>query len=124
MLRLGAEKDELNVVQDQSGIPTSTLDLARALITMIPQLNEANSGIYHYSNAGETSWYAFAKAIFELKNYKVKLNAVSSSEFPTAAKRPAYSVLNTSKIQVRFGITIRNWRDALAEDLQSIEVNI
>uniref|UniRef100_UPI0030D89BBE SDR family oxidoreductase n=1 Tax=uncultured Planktosalinus sp. TaxID=1810935 RepID=UPI0030D89BBE len=108
-------KKELSVVNDQLGSPTNAEHLAQALITIADSLTHENSGLYHFSNTGEASWYDFAKAIFEKHKIKISLNAVSTQQFPTRAKRPAYSVLNQSKIQEVFKIKITPWREALNE---------
>ncbi len=113
MLRLSETKNELQVVDDQTGCPTNANDLAEALVKIIPQLNRENSGIYHFSNAGATTWFGFAQAIFKKHKIDIKLNPVTSEQFPTAAKRPRYSVLDHSKIKVAFGLQIENWETTL-----------
>ena len=117
MLRLSAERDTLTIVHDQIGNPTSALDLAVALIKIVPKLAVTNSGIYHFVNKGETSWYDFAKAIFEIKNKTCTLSPITTSQYPTAAQRPLYSVLDAQKIEEKFQIAIRHWRTALQEML-------
>ena len=112
MLRLAKERDTLGVVNDQTGTPTYAVDLAEALV-QIMKSNSHNYGIYHYSNEGVASWYDFAKRIFELNNVSIKLNPILTSQFPTPAKRPLYSVLDKSKIKSVFKIAIKNWEDAL-----------
>ncbi|SDX07363.1 dTDP-4-dehydrorhamnose reductase [Lutibacter oricola] len=118
MLRLANERKELGVIVDQIGTPTYAKDLAVTLLEIIPQLNNKSIEIYHYSNEGVCSWYDFSKAIFEIKKFKIKVNAIETSQYPTAAKRPFYSVLNKNKIKKRFQIEIPNWRDSLKECLQ------
>lgn len=113
MLRLAETKTELKVVNDQLGCPTNANELAKALLVVASKMSTENSGIYHYCNEGETTWYGFAKAIFENHRHSVKVEAVSSSEFPTAASRPAYSVLDTTKIKKVFDIEIPFWKVAL-----------
>jgi len=115
MLKLGNDKDSLSVVADQIGSPTHALDLAEALIKIIFS-KSTNYGIYHYSNEGSTSWYGFAKKIFELNHLSIDLKPISTSEYPTLAKRPKYSVLDTSKFKKEFNISIRSWEMALAEN--------
>ena len=117
MLRLGKERGQLNVVYDQIGTPTYAADLAKAILEII-EISEKESmkfvpGIYHYSNEGATSWYDFAKAIFEISGVNCNVDPVLSDQFPTAAKRPNYSVLNKSKIKNTFGVAIPYWRDSL-----------
>ena len=114
MLRLASERDEVNVVSDQIGTPTYAVDLARALIEMATS-GKTVYGIYNFSNEGVASWYDFARAIFDMTKSSVKLNPIPTSAFPTPAKRPAYSVLDKSRIKSVFGLTIRPWKDALAE---------
>jgi dTDP-4-dehydrorhamnose reductase len=113
MLRLAETKSELKVVNDQTGCPTNANDLAAAIVKVAFQLNQENSGIYHYCNEGETTWYGFAKAIFEKHKLPVTITPLSSSEFPTAAKRPRYSVLDSSKIKSTFKLEIPSWKTAL-----------
>lgn len=111
MLRLAKEGKEISVVNDQWGSPTRASELAKALITIAVQGNSQNSGVYHYSGEGECTWYAFAKAILEKyypHNYSIK--PVGSYEYPTPARRPGYSVLNTSLIKKTFGIQINDWK--------------
>jgi dTDP-4-dehydrorhamnose reductase len=117
MLRVGRERGELNVVFDQVGTPTYAADLAEAILSIIEKAeNQPDSfvpGIYHFSNEGVASWYDFAKAIFELANENVKVNPVRSDQFPTPAKRPAFSVLDKAKIKTNFEIEIPYWKDSL-----------
>jgi dTDP-4-dehydrorhamnose reductase len=120
MLRLGKEKEALSVIFDQIGTPTYAGDLAKAILDIIPKLDHTEVELFHYSNEGVCSWYDFAKAIFEIAAINVKINAIESSEFPTAAKRPYYSVLNKSKIKNKFQIELVYWRDALKEALKKM----
>ena len=116
ILRLASERDSLSVVNDQIGTPTNAVDLAEVLIKIITsnfQLPASNYGIYNFSNAGQCSWYDFAKKIFEVNNISLNLLAIPTSSFPTPAKRPAYSVLDKSKIKDTFGIEILNWKQSL-----------
>jgi dTDP-4-dehydrorhamnose reductase len=112
MLRLGAEKDELKIVADQVGTPTYAMDLAECIFQIIFSGNTAY-GTYHYSNEGVASWYDFAKAIFDISGTKVKALPIRTSEYPTWAERPAYSVMDKSKIKQTFNIEIPYWRDSL-----------
>lgn len=125
MLRIGSERDELNVVFDQVGTPTYAADLAKTILQIIQRTveNSANfvPGVYHFSNEGVASWFDFAKAIFEIKEMNCKVNPVLSDAFPTPAKRPHFSVLNKSKIRKNFGIEIPHWRDSLKVCLEKIE---
>ncbi|MFL9845204.1 dTDP-4-dehydrorhamnose reductase [Flavobacterium rhizosphaerae] len=108
MLRLAAERDTLTVVNDQIGTPTNALKLAGALIAIINS-NKKAYGIYNYSGEGQCSWYDFAKKIFEVNNVIINLQPVPTTSFPTPAKRPAYSVLDKTKIKNTFGIAIEAW---------------
>jgi len=113
MLKLGKERDELNVVADQIGSPTYARDLAGAILHIIPQLNNNVVEIYHYSNEGVCSWYDFAKAIFEVAEIECKVNAIPSSAYPTPALRPFYSVMNKQAFKEQYKQLIPNWRDSL-----------
>ncbi|TDG37674.1 dTDP-4-dehydrorhamnose reductase [Pedobacter changchengzhani] len=122
MLKLGAERDELNIIADQIGTPTYAIDLANAIFDIIAL--ESNAfGIYHYSNEGITSWYDFAKAIFDISKTDVKVNPIPGSAYPTKAIRPAFSVMDKSKIKNTFNITIPYWRDSLVECVNAINRN-
>ena len=114
ILKLAKERESLNVVNDQIGSPTHALDLAAALVKII-QSRSINYGIYHYCNEGSTSWYGFAKKILELNHIFIELNGIPTSDYPTLAKRPKYSVLDTSKIKNEFNIKIKSWQNALQE---------
>ncbi len=115
MLRLAKEKESLSVVNDQIGSPTNARDLAAVLIEILKSRSE-NYGIYHFSNKGYTSWYGFAKKIFEVNHVSIDLKGISTSGYPTLAKRPKYSVLDTSKIEKEFNISIRSWEEALQKN--------
>jgi len=112
MLRLGAERPEINVVADQSGTPTHAVDLAHALLKIVTRDNEAY-GTYNYSNEGIATWYDFAKHIFEVNNVEVKVNAIATSAYPTPAVRPNYSVLDKSKIKTAFELEIKPWQQSV-----------
>lgn len=116
MIRLGSERDSLSVVNDQIGTPTNAVDLAEALIKIVYsnfQLPTSNYGIYNFSNEGHCSWYDFAKKIFEVNNITIDLSPIPTTSYPTPAKRPAYSVLDKSKIKKAFDLQINNWEDSL-----------
>jgi dTDP-4-dehydrorhamnose reductase len=120
MLRLGAEKEELKIIADQVGTPTYAIDLASTILQMINS-ESAAYGIYHYSNEGVTSWYDFAKAVFDLSGSKVKAIPVKTEEYFTKATRPAYSVLDKSKIKKEFNLEIPYWRDSLITCLNKLK---
>ncbi len=121
MLRLGHEKTEINVVADQIGTPTYAADLARAIVTVLPKLNAENSGIYHYTNNGVCSWYDFATEIMTMSGLKCSVNPITTEQYPTRATRPAYSVLDKSKIKNTFDVEIPHWRAGLAKCLSAIK---
>ena len=118
MLRLGKEKEELGIIFDQIGTPTYAGDLAKAILEILPKLNNDKVEIYHYSNEGVCSWYDFAKTIFEIANIVVKVNVIESSQYPTPAKRPFYSVMNKEKIKEAYTIEVPYWRDTLLKCLK------
>lgn len=115
MLRLLKEKESINVVSDQYGSPTYAADLAAVIMTIIEKENgdHSQTGIFNYCNAGVITWYEFAKAIKKFIKSKCTVNPIPTSAYPTTAKRPQYSVLDTAKIKETFGITIPNWKDSL-----------
>lgn len=117
MMRLMQEKTEINVVNDQYGTPTYAADLAAVLLQIIKS-GKWQSGIYHYSNDGITTWYHFATAIKSIGEYSCAVNPIPTASFPTPAKRPAYSVLNKSKIKEAYHIQPPHWRDSLVECLK------
>ncbi len=115
MLRLAGERDSVGVVDDQTGTPTNTNDLAEALIKIIVS-GKKEYGIYHYSNEGQATWYDLAKKIFEINNIAIDLRPIPTTAYPTPAKRPEYSVLDKSKLKRVFGLEINNWDVALANN--------
>ena len=120
MLKLGAERDMLKIIADQAGTPTYGIDLAACILEIITSGSKAY-GIYHYSNEGVTSWYDFAKGIFDLSGTDVKLLPIRTAEYPTKATRPAYSVMDKTKIKTTFGIEIPYWRDSLAVCIERLK---
>ncbi|MBQ8784422.1 MAG: dTDP-4-dehydrorhamnose reductase [Alphaproteobacteria bacterium] len=121
MQRLGAERESLNVVFDQIGSPTYAKDLAQAIVEILPQLKKGTKEIYHFSNEGVCSWYDFAVEIMKKSNLSCKVFPIESSQYPTKAVRPSYSVLNKSKIKTDFGIKIRHWEEALQECINNLK---
>ena len=115
MLRLTAEREQLNVVFDQVGTPTYAGDLALAIFSIIEGgVYEGNEGVYHFSNEGVCSWYDFATEIaIAAGNTACKVLPCHSNEFPSPVTRPAFSVLDKSKIKDTFGIEIPHWRDSM-----------
>lgn len=120
MLRLFEEKKEINVVNDQIGSPTYAGDLAEVIMKLISS-GQWYEGIYHYSNEGEISWYDFANTIKKLSGNTCKIKPIPTSDFPTPAKRPAWSVLEKKKIQQHYGIQFRNWEESLKDCLEEIK---
>lgn len=119
MLRLASNRDIVRVVNDQTGSPTYAVDLAEVLIQIISD-DKTNYGVFHYSNRGQISWFEFAKGIFELTNSAVVLEPILSSDYVTLAKRPKYSVLDTSKISEEFNLDIPFWKDSLTKALSKV----
>ena len=121
MLRLASERDSLSVVSDQIGTPTNAVDLAEVLVKIITEhskLNTEHFGVYNFSNEGQCSWYDFANEIFQQKGISIDLNPIPTSAYPTPAKRPAFSVLNKSKIKTTFPIAITDWKTSLKKCLE------
>jgi len=115
MLRLGAELGRVTVVADQTGAPTWTKDLAEFLLVLV---STDCYGIYHAANAGQCSWYEFARAIYEEKGMRVEVASCTTEEFPRPARRPAYSVLDGAAVRHNGLPAMRHWREALREFLQ------
>ena len=121
MIRLGHTKDELGVIFDQIGTPTYASDLARAIMAAVE--HGVVAGIYHYSDEGVASWYDFTKAIHRLAGITdCQVNPIHTSEYPTPAKRPAYSVLDKTKIKQTYGIRIPHWEESLAKCINLLMV--
>lgn len=118
MLNLTATRPELKVVFDQVGTPTYAYDLAQAIVAI---LKDPKTGIYNYSNEGVCSWYDFAKMIAEMAgNIECKITPCHSDEFPSPVKRPAYSVLDKTKIKETYGIEIPYWTDSLRKCINNL----
>ena len=122
MMRLMKERDALSIVGDQKGRPTYAKDLAHATIQILIALNEGKQirGIYHYANTGETTWFGFAEKIKAFAGLECDLKAITSDQFPTPAKRPNYSVLDTRKIENDLGIEIPSWEIALKQCIDQL----
>jgi dTDP-4-dehydrorhamnose reductase len=131
MLRLGREKERLQVVADQTGCPTHAGDLADAVLKIASRIISGESiewGTYHYCGAGSTTWYEFTKAIFEIagryEEFAVKdVVPITTAEYPTPAERPPNSVLGCSKIERHFGIRPRPWQESLTEMIAALYLN-
>jgi len=126
MMRLMKERPNLNIVADQKGRPTYAKDLAITTMKMIEAINAGKTikGVYHFANMGETTWYDFADKIKAIAGLDCVLNPVETKDFPTPAKRPSYSVLDTSKIEQDLAIDIRHWEDALTDCIDHINFNV
>ncbi|MCO6184846.1 dTDP-4-dehydrorhamnose reductase [Rhizobium sp. L1K21] len=128
MLRLADTRDELNVVADQVGCPTSAHDIATALVAAAGQMVESDAadlrGIFHLAGSGETSWAGFARYIFELRAEKtgksMLVNDIATSQYPTPAKRPANSRLDCTKLRDTFGITMPDWRTSTRQVVETL----
>jgi dTDP-4-dehydrorhamnose reductase len=110
MLKLAQERDELGVVHDQVGSPTYTVDLAQFILNLV---QTDRYGIYHCTNSGTCSWYEFAQAIFEQSGLNIKVNPLTSEQFPRPAARPNYSVLDHMALKLNGFTSMRNWKDGL-----------
>jgi len=139
MQKLGNERDELNVIYDQVGSPTYAGDLAQVVMAVLEKLSNKhlveeipangsiadsdvqNNLIYHYSNEGVCSWYDFAKEIFAQSDIQCQVNPIETTDYPTPAKRPHYSLLNKAKIKQDFKITIPYWKDSLKICIQRLQ---
>lgn len=121
MIRLGKERTELGVVNDQTGCPTWAHDLAKAILQLIDEHENIEFGIYHYSNQGPITWFDFASAIMELYPLPCKVNPITTADYPTPATRPAYSVMDISKILRVPGVNAPNWRTSLIACLNDIK---
>lgn len=124
MLKLGVEREQLNVIFDQIGSPTYATDLALSLLAIVDSIDIDDTGfqqdIYHFSNEGACSWYDFAKAVFELSHTECAVFPIETKDYPTPAQRPHYSLLNKAKIKQQFKLNIPYWKDSLQTCLNKI----
>lgn len=120
MIRLMKEKESIQVVNDQVGSPTYAADLAKCIMQIIDS-GKFVAGIYHYSNEGKISWFDFAVSIKELINSQCQVNPIPSSRYPTAAKRPKYSLLDKTKIKSVYGVEITAWKSSLIECINQLK---
>ena len=121
MFKLGKEKETLDVIFDQVGTPTYANDLAKAILDIVPNLNNGKVEVYHYSNEGVVSWYDFAKEIMRLAKIECDIKPIKTKDYPTPALRPHCSLLNKSKIKKEFNINIPFWKDSLDKCLRILE---
>jgi dTDP-4-dehydrorhamnose reductase len=119
MIKYGIERESLKVVNDQFGSPTYAIDLAEVILKLI-QKNIKGVNIFNYSNEGSCTWYEFAKAIMEIKQIDCEVHAITTEEFPTAAARPKYSLLDKSKIKESLNIEIPHWKKSLQNCLKQL----
>lgn len=121
MMRLGKERDQLNVVFDQVGTPTYAGDLAAAIVKLIQSEELVDvSGLYHFSNEGVCSWYDFAQEVVDQENIACNVQPILSSQYPTPVRRPSFSVLDKAKIKKDFNITIPYWKHSLIMCLRKL----
>jgi len=121
MLRLGKERDELNVVSDQIGSPTYATDLANVILKIIVdrgyQAKDRATEVYHYSNKGKISWYDFAKEIFKIAEVGCKVSPIMTEQYPAPAKRPRNTSMSKNKIAETFSVNIDDWRVGITRHL-------
>ncbi len=120
MLNLFSAKDELGIVSDQFGQPTNANDLAETVMKII-ETEPKTYGIFHYSNEPETTWYDFARKIAELSDSKIKLDEITTEQFPTPAKRPKRSTMSLDKIEEIYGIEPKHWENSLEECMEILK---
>lgn len=121
ILRLAKERTELNVVADQVGSPTYAEDLARAIVVIMENDDRgAHEGVYHFSNEGICSWFDFASEIVRLSGLSCEVNPVTTEEYPTKTKRPAYSVLDKTKIKKTFEVPVPDWQESLKKCMKDL----
>jgi dTDP-4-dehydrorhamnose reductase len=122
MSKLMRDRDSLTIVNDQIGSPTYAADLAQAILTIVTH-SHWQAGIYHFSNEGEISWYEFALAIQEIGGFNCTLSGIPSSDYPTPAQRPHYSLLDKSKITTTFGMVVPGYRESLEKCMGLLRID-
>jgi dTDP-4-dehydrorhamnose reductase len=122
MMKLGTERDSLNVIFDQIGTPTYAADLAYAILKLL-SYKIFVSGIYHFSNEGVCSWYDFTKAIHRIAGITCDVRPIETKDYPARTPRPHYSVLNKAKIKATYGITIPHWEESLKRCIIKLTYN-
>ena len=125
MLRLGATRNDLNIVDDQIGGPTAARDIASAILTIVSKLKggATGHGVYHYQGAPTVSWADFARSIFEASKLDVKITGIPSSAYPTPARRPQNTILNCARIAHDFGLSQPDWRIRLAQTVAALKTS-
>ena len=125
MLMLGDTRDEINVVNDQRGCPTWAHDLAQAILALVDHYGlEPVQETFHFTNEGNITWYDFACAVMEIAGKVCKVNPITTDQYPAKAHRPAYSVLDLSRIKETTGMEIPFWRDSLVKCIKELSINI
>ncbi|MEA1915396.1 MAG: dTDP-4-dehydrorhamnose reductase [Campylobacterota bacterium] len=122
MIRLGQEKESLEVIFDQIGTPTHAKDLAQTILEILPNIKNEKVELYHYSNEGVCSWYDFAQHIMRLSNLKCTIQPIESKDYKVLAKRPFYSLLNKHKIKKEYNLTIPYWADSLKVCIDKLSI--
>lgn len=120
MLNLFSQKDELGIVSDQFGQPTNANDLAETILKII-RTEPKTYGIFHFSNYPETTWFEFAQKIAEFSGSNIKLNAITTEEFPTPAKRPKRSTMSLDKIEKTYRIALKHWENSLQDCIETLQ---
>ena len=113
MLNISKKNSSISVVSDQFGSPTNAADLAQIILNILIKINNKDVEIFHFSNEGFCSWYEFSKKIFELQNIQIHVNPIRSSDYPTKAIRPKYSVMTSEKIKNWYNLNIKRWDQSL-----------
>ena len=126
MLRLGKDKEELSIVNDEIGTPTYAKNIAVAIMSMISKMEQKSNseqlyGIYNYSDENHTNWADFARYIFRVANIDCKVSNISSEDYGAKAKRPKWSVLSNEKIKIDYDIIAPTWQESIEECLKLIE---
>ncbi len=124
MLRLAEQQREVRVVADQRGCPTAADDLAAAIVKIVPEVvadSTLRGEVFHYASKGEATWCEFAEEIFSAAECDCRAVVISTDDYPTAARRPRYSVLDCSKICSRFGLVQPDWRESLRRNIERIK---
>lgn len=120
MMKLGTERDALNVIFDQVGTPTYAADLADSILNIISHKNFV-AGIYHFSDEGVCSWYDFTKTIHRIANITCNVQPIETKDYPVRTPRPHYSVLNKAKIKSTYGIAIPHWEESLKKCISILQ---
>lgn len=126
MLRLATQQREVRVVADQRGCPTAAEDLAEAIVAILPEVvadNTLRGEVFHFASRGEATWCEFAEEIFRVAECDCRAVAITTDDYPTAARRPRNSVLDCSKICERFGVEQPDWRESLRRNIERIKKN-